>query len=145
MPGTDRDAMTCANIQATLRQERALTAAESAHVETCEACLEAWLDASVKQALDAKPEAPIPADFAARVAAQLPEKSRTPAGRGGSMRHWGLIMATVFVAGGMIGTAIADPTGLTTRMGMIFLLIAASEIAGIALWLGIGRSGERRS
>jgi hypothetical protein len=122
---------------------------ESAHVEHCDVCLQLWLDATVTQVLDAKPAVKVPADFAARVAAHLPEKRSTPAGARGSMsgrgRHWGLITATVLVACGLIGTAIADPAGLTTRMGVIFLLLAASEIAGIALWLGIGRPGERRS
>ena len=95
------------------------------------------------QVLDEKPAVKIPADFAARVTAQLPEKHSTPAGTRSSTPHWGLITAIVLVTCGMIGTAIADPSGLTTRMGIIFLLIVASEIAGIALWLGIGRSGER--
>ena len=148
MADGNRNTMNCGDLQAELRL-RALTVAESDHVESCNACFEAWLEATVTQALDAKPAVKIPADFATRVAAHLPEKRSTPAGTRVSMiqrgQHWGLITATALVACGLIGTAIADPGGLTTRMGVIFLLIAASEIAGIALWLGIGRSGERSS
>lgn len=149
MADGNRNTVNCGDLQARMRREDALTAAESAHVESCTACLEAWLDATVTRALDAKPAVKIPVDFAARVAAHVPEKRSTAEGRRDSMsqrgRHWGLITATMLVACGLIGTAAADPAGLTTRMGVIFLLIAASEIAGIALWLGIGRSGERSS
>lgn len=148
MADGNRNTVNCEDLQAELRL-RALTVAESEHVESCKACFEAWLDVTVTQALDTKPAVKIPVDFATRVAAHLPEKPSAPAGTRGPMiqsgRHWGLITATVLVACGLIGTAIADPAGLTTRMGVIFLLIAASEIAGIALWLGIGRSGERQN
>lgn len=149
MADRDRNTVDCETLQAPLRQSTTLTKLESAHVETCDACLQAWLEATVAETLDAKPEVKIPADFAARITAQLPEKRVVHTQPAGFMskagQHWGLISASVLVAGGMIGTAIADPSGLTTRMGVIFLLIAALEIAGIALWLGIGRSGERRS
>jgi hypothetical protein len=149
MADGNRNTVSCSDLQERVRRLDAITAEESAHVEGCEGCLETWLDATVTQALDAKPAVKIPVDFATRVAAHLPEKQSIPAGTRSSMsqkgRHWGLITAIVLVAGGLIGTAIADPAGLTTRMGGIFLLIAASEVAGIALWLGIGRSGEGRS
>src|ERR1700751_1585026 len=143
MADRDRNAVDCKALQAGLRESTTLTKLESAHVETCDACLQAWLDATVTQVPDATPPVKIPADFAARVTAQLPEKHSTPAGTRSSTPHWGLITAIVLVTCGMIGTAIADPSGLTTRMGIIFLLIVASEIAGIALWLGFGGWAER--
>lgn len=140
MADRDRSTITCGDLQARLRESGTITDLESAHVEHCDECLQTWLEATVTQALDAKPAVKIPPDFAAGVAAQVPEKRRARMQTRDSKSHWGLITAAVLVASGMIGTAIADPTGLTTRMGVIFLVIAASEIAGIALWLGLGRA-----
>lgn len=141
MPGTDRspswDEISCDAVRQGLARARTLTAAELAHVEVCESCLDAWLDATVTQSLDAKPEVWIPADFAARVVERLPDKRsavrRTP--------HWGLITAVLLVAAGLIATAVADPSGVNTRMGMILMTLVVTEIAGIALWLGVSRPG----
>jgi hypothetical protein len=140
--------MSCEAVQQTLRQGRALTAAERAHVDGCDACLDAWLDATVTQALDAKPEVKIPADFVARVMAGLPEKRdegrvRQNSVRGGS--YWGLITAILLVAAGMVAMAVADPVRANTWIGMVFLVLVVSEIAGIALWLSVGRLGRRAS
>ncbi|MGB0122044.1 MAG: hypothetical protein WA419_10295 [Silvibacterium sp.] len=139
MPGTHPDTIGCTELQQAVRI-RALTAAEAAHVEGCDACLTAWLDATVTQALDMKPEVDIPAGFAARVAAQLPAQ-RSAARRSdgfarGGARHWGLLTAILLVAVGLLAAAFADPGGLNSRMGMVFMILAVSEIAGIALWLG---------
>lgn len=135
---TDRDTMNCADIQRALREARALTAAEAAHMENCDACLEL----AVTEALDAKPQVHIPADFAARVAAQVPAKRNAPVAPRVRTHHWGLLTAILLIAVGLIATAFADPRGLNTRMGAVFMLLVASEIAGIALWLGTGGPGE---
>ncbi|HEX5233938.1 MAG TPA: hypothetical protein VFW25_01265 [Silvibacterium sp.] len=148
MRNTSGDAVSCNELRNALAGARALTAEESAHVEDCDACLEASLDARVTEALDAKPEVRIPSDFAARVAAQLPEKrgARVDMSRSTHSyeRPWGLITSVLFVAVGLIAMAFADPVGMNTRMGAVFIALVVSEIAGIALWLGTGRSGERR-
>jgi hypothetical protein len=135
------DAAVCVELQPALRQGRALTAAESAHIEQCENCLDAWLDATVTQTLDTKPEVRIPDDFSARVAENLPEKRSAARGARGPARHWGLLTAIVLVAVGMVAAAVADPRGVNTRLGMIVMALVVAEIAGIALWLGVGRTG----
>jgi hypothetical protein len=136
MPDSDGGEMNCAKIQSELRKARALTAAESAHMENCDTCVEAWLEATVTQALNEKPEVQIPADFAARVAARVPaQRKASPAPRV-RPHNWGLLTAILLIAAGLIATAFADPGALNTRMGAVFILLVASEIAGIALWLG---------
>ena len=47
--------MNCDVLRSAMRQGRALTAEEQAHVRGCEACMDAWLDAEVVRALGAKP------------------------------------------------------------------------------------------
>jgi hypothetical protein len=131
--------MTCAALRRKLEEKHALAAAESAHVESCETCLEVWLDVTVTEALNAKPEVRVPADFAAQVAAQLPEKRSVVRGARGRERHWGLITAILLVAVGLVAAGVADPSGLNSRMGLIFMALVVSEIAGIALWLGAGK------
>ncbi len=140
MSGTE---MNCDALRSAMKQGRALTAAEQAHVEQCEECMEAWLDATVTQTLETKPEVRIPQDFAARVTKRLPE-SRVALPRGESVRdrHWGLITAIVLVAVGLLGVAVADPNSMSTRMGMIFMALVATEVAGIALWLGCWPHGR---
>jgi hypothetical protein len=98
-----------------------------------------WLDVTVTEALNAKPEVRVPADFAAQVAAQLPEKRSVVRGARGRERHWGLITAILLVAVGLVAAAVADPSGLNSRMGLIFMALVVSEIAGIGLWLGAGK------
>jgi hypothetical protein len=139
--------MNCDELRSAMKQGRALTAVEQEHVNECEACLEAWLDATVTQALDAKPEVRIPADFAARVAARLPEQSGTAvqSGRGPYRAHWGLITAIVLVTVGLLVMAVADPVRMNTRMGMILMALLVAEIAGIALWLGCWPHGRTAS
>jgi hypothetical protein len=131
MRNADGNAVNCEHVQSALAQSRGLMPAELAHVESCDVCMEAWLT----QALDAKPEVQIPADFAARVVANLPEKRAAVRVRQNYERHWGLLTAILLVAAGLIAAAVADPTGLTTRIGVIFMLLVVSEIAGITLWL----------
>ncbi len=71
-------------------------------MENCDDCFTAWLDDSVTQALDTKPEVDIPDGFAARVAAQLPAQ-RSAARRSdgvarGGARQLGLLTAILLVA-----------------------------------------------
>ncbi|HEX3472838.1 MAG TPA: hypothetical protein VHT28_16780 [Silvibacterium sp.] len=121
------------NEERTLRGERELTAEECAHLEECDACL----DASLTVMLDAKPEVEIPADFAARVAASLPAKS---AARTRWPRHTGLITAIVLVAV-LLVVCFAGPKPADNWIGLVFMLLVATEVAGIALWLGPKQSG----
>lgn len=145
MSGTHPDTVSCNEVRQALEKKRALTAWESAHMESCEACLEAWLDATVTQALDAKPEVSVPADFAARIAMNLPEK-RSAAHRSQEITpHWGLLTSIVLVAVGMVTMAVADPVNVHSWTGVIFVTLVVTEIAGIALWLGTGHSGEGRT
>lgn len=141
------DAMNCEQLRNAISQKCALTAVEAAHVDGCDACLEAWLDAAVVQALEVRPAVRIPADFAERVAARkldgrgVGKGPRTKAYR----QHLGLLTAGLLVASGLTTVAFADPTAMNTPMGSLFILLIAIEIAGIGLWLGIGRSGERQN
>jgi hypothetical protein len=114
-------------------------------MESCEACLEAWLDATVTQALDAKPEVSVPADFAARIAMELPEKRSVAHRSQEPTPHWGLLTSIVLVAVGMVTMAVADPVNVHSWTGVIFVTLVVTEIAGIALWLGTGHSGEGRT
>lgn len=145
MPGTDGSKLSCTDFRQRLREPHESAAAENAHMEDCDACLDAWLDATVTQTLDKKPEVRIPSDFAARVAAQLPAKRKAAVSVRGRERHWGLLTAVLLIAVGMLAMVFADPRGLNSRMGVIFMLIVASEVAAIALWLGTTGRGERRS
>lgn len=153
MADARRSTVKCEELQKALRespgQTHTLTARESEHVEGCNACLEAWLETTVTAALDTKPQVRIPEDFALRVAAKLPARDTMVRVAGRSARatkhHWGLLTAIVLVTVGLFATVAADSAALATRMGAIFMLIVAAEIVGIALWLGMGRFGERRS
>lgn len=131
MRNTGADTVSCSELKTTLEQGRALTAEETAHAVRCDECREAWLDVTIVQALEAKPEVEIPADFAARVAQRLPAKRIA-----GHRLHWGLTIAILLVAVGMVAMAFADPVAVNTWTGKAFMALVVSEIAGIALWLG---------
>ncbi|MGC2161726.1 MAG: hypothetical protein WA634_07460 [Silvibacterium sp.] len=143
--GSMNGAVNCDELRPALKHGRALTAAQQAHMDGCENCLEAWLDATVTQALDAKPEVAIPADFAARVAAGLKVSGTEKRVAAQRSPHWGLLTASLLVAAGMIAVAVADPNSAHTRMGIVFMALVVTEIAGIALWLGTRRPGMRAS
>ena len=125
----------CGAIQLAARQGRELKAYEAAHLEECDACMDAWLTT----VLDEKPEVAIPQDFAARIAAQLP--ARLPQ-RAVSRRppHLGLAgaMAVVTV---LLVACFAGPDPAHSWIGVVFVMLVATEIAGLALWLGPKRSG----
>jgi hypothetical protein len=92
------------------------------------------MDAWLTLVLDAKPEVEIPADFAARVVAGLPARSeRQSAVR--AQRPWGVIsgMAVVLV---LLVLCFAGPAPANPWVGLVFVMVVASEIAGLALWLG---------
>jgi hypothetical protein len=134
--------MNCEALQRAMKQGRALTVEEWAHVDGCEACMDAWADAAVVTALGAKPEVRVPEGFAAKVMAGLPEQ-RMAAGK---LRRrpavpWGLVTAAVLLGAGLVAAVVADPAAMRTHMGMIFEGLVAAEVAGIALWLGAGRTG----
>ncbi len=136
----------CEALRSAMKTRRELTAEEQEHVEQCEDCMDAWLEATATQALETKPEVRIPADFTARVAAKLPEKRLVSAQREPSQeRHWGLVTAIILVAVGLAAAAVADPRMMTTGIGVIAMTIVAAEIAGIGLWLGCWPRGRMAS
>jgi len=141
-------AMNCDGLRSAMRQSRALTAEEQAHVRGCEACTDAWLDAEVVSALGVQPEVRVPEGFAAKVMARLPEPSVAPKRARRIAAPWGLITTAGLVGAGLVAAMVADPAMMTTRMGMIFEGLVAGEIAGIALWLSLacwphGRTASR--
>ena len=123
----------CEALQRTLRGERELTAEEFAHLEECDACL----DVSLTVMLDIKPEVEIPRDFAARVVASLPAKT---AARSRSPRHAGLITAMAAIAI-LLVVCFAGAKPADNWTGLVFMLLVATEVAGIALWLAPKHSG----
>ena len=142
--------MNCEALRSAMGQGRELTAAEQAQMEECDSCRDAWLEATVTHALEAKPEVRIPADFAARIAANLPEKhvvlsQREPILEDGRARQWGLLTAAVLVAVGLMAAVAINPGMMKTNMGVIAMTIAAGEVAGIGLWLGLTSLGVRAS
>ena len=120
----------CEELHRAVREGRELSRDQSEHMEDCESCL----DVFVTLALDAKTEVEIPADFAARVAAELPARQEkqiavhTP-------RHWGLISAMA-VALVVLVVCFLGPKPANSWVGQVFVMLVASEIAGLALWLG---------
>jgi hypothetical protein len=131
MDGMRDYSVNCEDLQKTLREGRGLTNEQSAHIEECEACMEAWLTL----ALDAKPEVAIPPDFAARVAAELPSRPqkrqamRTP-------RHLGLAIAMA-MATVLLVVCFSGPERANSWVGLVFVMLVATEVAGLALWLGM--------
>ena len=125
MPG---DTVNCEALQRILfEQQRELTADEAAHLSACDECMDVLLTVS----LEARPEVELPENFAARVAAKLPAEppaiSRRP-------RHAGLTTAMVFV-GVLLIVFFAAAKPANSWVTMVFVLLVATEIAGLALWL----------
>ena len=130
------DGVNCEALRRALHGDRGLrgggelTQTELAHVEECDDCMDVWLTL----ALEAKPEVAIPDNFAARIAAGLPARQAKRAMVRGN-QHWGLVTAmavvTVLMAVGFGGSPPAN-----TWVGLVFVSVVATEIAGLALWLG---------
>ena len=124
------DSMNCEALERALHEGRKLTKEQLAHVENCDECMDVWLTL----ALEAKPEVAVPADFAARVAASVPPRRekratlRVP-------RHWGLITAMAVVTVVLV-VGFPSPKPANSWVGLGFVMVVASEIAGLALWLG---------
>jgi AhpD family alkylhydroperoxidase len=132
------DSVNCEDLRRALREGRELTKEQSAHVEQCDACADAHMDAWLTMALDAKPEVAIPADFAAQVAAGLPmelpaRQEKRIAVR--TQRHWGVISAMA-VALVVLVVCFLGPKPGNSWVGGVFVMLVASEFAGLALWLG---------
>ena len=130
------DGMNCEALERALHEGRKLTVEELAHVEGCDECMDVWLTL----ALEAKPEVAVPADFAARVAGAVPahqprrQRARAP-------RHWGLATAMAVVTVLLIVCFTASAPA-NNWVGLVFLSVVATEIAGLALWLGPGWTGR---
>lgn len=124
------DGVNCEAMQQAMRERHELAKDQLCHLYECEPCMDLWLTA----ALDEKPEVKIPPDFAARVAAVTPtrpekrETARTP-------RHWGVISAMAVVTVVLvICFAVSPPPNSWVETALV--LLVATEIAGLALWLG---------
>ena len=130
------DGVNCEGLQRAMRDVRKLTTKESAHLDECDACMDVWLTV----ALEAKPDVAVPADFAARVAAGLPPRQEKRALLRG-YRHWGFITAMAVVTV-LLTVGFAGPSPANSWVGIVFLSIVATEIAGLALWLGPKWSGR---
>jgi hypothetical protein len=130
------DSMNCDIVQRQLRQGRELTTADLAHIDGCDVCTDAWLTA----ALDAKPEVAISEGFAARVAAMAPaRRQKQPLPR--AQRPWGLVTAAAMITV-LLVVWFSGSTYANSWVSVLFVMLVASEIAGLALWLGpkwIGR------
>ncbi len=124
------DGVNCEELQRILREGRDFSGDQSGHIEQCDSCMDAWLTL----ALDAKPEVEIPANFAARVASGLPaRRERWTEVR--VQRPWGVISAMAVVLVVLIVCFAGSPTA-NSWVGLVFVMLIASEIAGLALWLG---------
>jgi hypothetical protein len=123
------DRVNCENLQRAMREGRELTQAELAHINECDACADASMDAWLTAALDRKPEVAIPVDFAARVAAGLPP--RPP--RHETARS---VICAMVVALVVLVLCFAGRNPASSWVGVVFVMLVASEIAGFALWLG---------
>jgi hypothetical protein len=130
------DSVNCEALQRGIRERRELKANEVVHLDHCDACMDAWLTV----ALDEKPEVAIPADFAARIAAVAPARQEKPV-RAQRPRHLGLITAVAIVTV-LLVVCFAGSHPANSWIGLTFMLVVVSEIAGLALWLGPRWSGR---
>jgi len=120
----------CEELQRAVLEGRGLTREQSDHIETCDACMDAVLTAM----LDTKPDVEIPVDFAARFVAGLPERpEKQSAPR--TQRPWGVISAMAVVLAVMVVCFAGSPAA-NSWVGLVFVMLIATEIAGLALWLG---------
>jgi len=129
------DGVNCEELKRTLRGGHELSRDQSEHIEDCESCLDVFVTA----ALDAKPEVQIPADFATWVAEGLPARQAKQTEHR-SQRHWGLITAAALVTV-LLVVCFAGSKPANSWVGQVFVMLVASEIAGLALWLGPRRMG----
>jgi hypothetical protein len=102
------------------------------------------LDQRILRALEAAPEPHIPADFAARVARQLPAKrpeSLTPTHYG----RWAMVIATVATLAALLVLAADYSAGQVAghlTFGAVESILFAQFIA-LAVWLSVWRPGLR--
>lgn len=94
-------------------------------------------EAAIERMLDRKPEAVVPAEFAARVRAALPARptvrARRSVGRG---------VAAVAVAGLVVALGVLAPHARPSFGSLAFDLemLLVVELMGVAAWLGTRRS-----
>ncbi len=94
----------------------------------------------VTQALERAPAVAVPADFAARVMAQLPERKLRPAPEAGYFRqrtHYGrnaLLAGVVLLCCLLVAAAVASRGDAAWRAAE---WTALAQLAGIALWWGL--------
>ena len=130
------DGISCEALERALHEGRKLTKEELAHVEDCDECMDVWLTL----ALEAKPEVAIPENFAARLVAGLPAREPKRAIQRGN-RHWGLITAMAVLTG-LMAVGFGGSPSANTWVGLLFVSLVATEIAGLALWLAPRWSGR---
>jgi hypothetical protein len=102
----------------------------------------------ITQALEQAPAVMVPADFAARVMMQLPERkvARVPEWRGVFVRrtHYG---RNAMLAGAALLCCLLLVTGVASHGGEIAWRLAEwmalTQLAGIALWYGLARPSRQ--
>lgn len=141
----------CEVVRRALLAGRELTAAEVAHAEACEACADAVTEIEIEAALMVQPRVEIPEGFAARVTRELPQRqgarrwARQKLTYGLRLgRHVGRDTAVALLLGMMLVVTMSDPRWFAgmpsmrmTWPGMVWMLVLAGEVAGVALWLGL--------
>jgi hypothetical protein len=95
----------------------------------------------VTQALERAPAVAVPADFAARVMARLPERkvAGVPAGRGLFVRrtHYGrnaMLAVAVLLCCLLVAATVGHGGGIARQLAE---WTALAQLAGIALWCGL--------
>jgi hypothetical protein len=96
-------------------------------------------DDRITRALEQAPAVTVPADFAARVMAQLPERkvARVPAGFQVHRTHYG---RNAMLAGAALLCCLLLVGGIASKGGAAWWLAewtALAQLAGITLWCGL--------
>jgi len=126
-----RDDGNCEVMQRAMREGRRLAKHERAHVDDCQACMDAWLTTLLEE----KPQVAIPEDFAARVAAMAPARQRKKREAAPGRKPWGLAAAIAIVSV-LLAVWFSGPAPANSSIGVVFVMLVASEITALALWLG---------
>lgn len=102
--------------------------------------LSAEMDARLVQALETRPELSVPADFAARIASQLPEQRPvllTP-------RYYGrnaMVISMVVLVAALLALALHSAGNSPLWIALEWIVCA--QIVSLAVWLGMWRPGFR--
>jgi len=114
-----------------------------AQIEHLDQSIEQYMDQRIVHALEASPQPYIPADFASRVASQLPARrpeSLTPTHYG----RWAMQIATILTLAALLALAVhaSDHATGHATFGLVESLLFAQFIA-LAVCLSVWRHGLR--